>query len=73
MDVGAFASMHARASWVAIMMDVADWQPDAKSATYPSTSPLRVMDATGGHMEEATVKRTSLTRSRVFLNFYISL
>lgn len=30
MDVDAFASMHVYTSWVASVMDVVDWQPDAK-------------------------------------------
>lgn len=30
MDVDAFPSMHVCTSWVASMMDVSDWQPDAK-------------------------------------------
>lgn len=68
MDVDAFASMNVCTSWVASMMDVADWQPDAKQATYPSTSSLRLTDATGGHMEEPTEQHTTLIHSHVFLN-----
>lgn len=72
MDVDAFASMHMCTSWVASMMDVADWQADAKEATYPSTSSLRMMDTTGGHVwrspQSHTHTHTTPIHSAVFLN-----